>query len=166
MRPSSRLSMYLKRIDVLFQTMVTCVLTLFVCALALPTILLLGFVFHIHRSVAVISAQIFKRGQLTKPLTLLSSTMANLDQLYTSPFNTLQNAMILEGVPDMQKIRDTVKQQLLERLDPKTGQWLYPEMLQNISYWMGYPFWRKLDPEKVNPDWFLKECVYFYENDG
>jgi hypothetical protein len=31
---------------------------------------------------------------------------------------------------------------------------------------MGYPFWKKLKPERNNPEWFLQECVHFYKNDG
>ncbi|OXA57717.1 ATP-dependent Clp protease ATP-binding subunit ClpX [Folsomia candida] len=86
-----------------------------------------------------------------------------MDAMYKSSTFSIIAPVILQGVPDIEHIRQVIKVKLLEKIDPKTGKWFYPELLQNISYWWGYAFWTKLD--KITPTRFIQECVHFYKND-
>jgi hypothetical protein len=67
---------------------------------------------------------------------------------YKSPGTKLIVSAVLEGCPDQEDIRRSADE-TLHHLDPNTGQLLYPEMQQNLTKWMGYPFWKPLEKFKL-----------------
>jgi hypothetical protein len=160
------LSKYLKRIDSFLQSSVIFVLTLLFYIIVLPFLIIIGLFFFLLRQIAIISAKLFKKGDLlSKPLSLQSSFMSNVDSsLSTSPFYTIVSAAVCQGIPDIGRIRDVIKRQILQKTDPITGKLCYPEMFQSISYHLGYPFWKKI--KHADADWVLENCVNFYRNDG
>lgn len=160
-----RLHRVLESIDNFLEALIILVVGLFI-AVILPIILFQLLFFWLLRKTVFLGARTFKRFNFSKPLTLHSAMLANIDPIYTSPKLSIVGALVLRGVPDLQQIRKTVKTQLLDKVDPETGQPVYPELLQNVEHWMGYPFWRKLDHTEFNQDLFLRECVHFYGDDG
>jgi hypothetical protein len=75
---------------------------------------------------------------------------------YKSPETKLVITAVLEGCPDEEDIRRSAEE-TLNNLDTKTGQLLYPEMQQNLTKWMGYPFWKPLEKFKLENHVFFDE---------
>src|SRR5579875_2809358 len=99
----SRLNRSLKLIDNILLKYVIFHLTLLFAFVVFPMFLLFGITFFFNRQLAILTSKIF-RPSLTKPLTLLSSGMANLDEIYTSPYNIIVSCAFLEGTPDINKV--------------------------------------------------------------
>lgn len=164
MRPS-RFETILKSVDNFLERVVILVQSIFATVI-LPIILVQFVVLWCHRKFVFLIVRIFKSSTFAKPLVLQSALLANIDTIYTSPKFSLVGAMVLQGIPDVHHIRDVIKTQLLNKVDPETGHPLYPELLQSVEFFMGYPFWKKLNPLKINKISFPQECVRFYKDNG
>jgi hypothetical protein len=79
--------------------------------------------------------------------------------VYKSPEAKLNISLVIEGTPSKEKARSDVKA-AVEAMDPTTGIHYYPELKQNVTKWMGYPFWKDVK------DFNFDEHFLWCENEG
>lgn len=135
-------------------------LSIILVTVFLPISIVILVPFIIYRQVVILLAQVFKKETLAKIVTSRSSLLIS-ENIYNHPVNTLISLLLVEGVVDIQHLRREFQTKLLENLDPNnTGELKFPELQQNVDFWMGFPFWRKL------PTVDLKKLIRFYNDDG
>lgn len=147
--------------DLWLQKIVVGILSIFT-SLLLPIYLCQFAIIAICRQLAILS----KPKDFQEPLAIQSAMMANMDDIYGNTTFSIVAPLFMQGKPDLNKIRMIIRDKLLRKKGP-TGNLFYPELLQGVGYWMGYPFWRNLTPEKnhtTTEDLFLQECVKLYDD--
>lgn len=89
---------------------------------------------------------------------MLSSTSAHhaQDDLRA----TVVTYHILEGIINLDQIREQVQSKIIDAKCPQSGERLYPELQQNITSWMGFPFWIPVTNFRI------QDHVYIYENNS
>jgi hypothetical protein len=100
----------------------------------------------------------YVRCDLGKMVSSLGGLMACAN-VYKSPETKLNIALVMEGTPTKEKARSAVKA-AFEAKDPTTGIAYYPELKQNVTKWMGYPFWKNVK------DYNFDEHFLWCENEG
>jgi hypothetical protein len=125
----------------LFVGLITFLIGLIVAYIVLPCLLILICPIILYRRILFHSAK-YVRPDLAKMVTARGSLPA-FEDVYKSARSKLVTAVVLEGCPSLDDLRDGVES-ALGTVDPNSGQILYPELSQNITKWMGYLFWKPL----------------------
>jgi hypothetical protein len=100
----------------------------------------------------------YVRSDLGKMVSSVGSVMACAN-VYKYPETKLNISLVIEGIPNKEKARSDVKA-AVEAMDPKTGIPYYPELKQNVTKWMGYPFWKNVK------NFNLDEHFLWCDNEG
>jgi hypothetical protein len=100
----------------------------------------------------------YVRSDLGKMVSSLGGPIACAN-VYKSPETKMNMALVIEGIPSKEKARSDVKASV-EATDPTTGIPYYPELKQNVTKWMGYPFWKNVK------NFNLDEHFLWCDNEG
>jgi hypothetical protein len=135
---------------------------LIIITVLLPIAATVFIPFAIFKQLLRKSASYF-RSDLGKMVSSVGALLACAN-VYKSTETKLNIALVIEGTPSKEKARSDMKA-AVEAMDPTTGTDYYPELKQNVTKWMGYPFWKNV--KNFNFDehflWLDNEGTFSYE---